>query len=76
MTKKPLVFCVDALPPEIRASIADQKPESLDLVFVETSAEAERVSRAREADYLLCSWTPVSGQVIEAGKKLKLIQKI
>jgi phosphoglycerate dehydrogenase-like enzyme len=75
VTRKPLVFCVDALPPAIRELIAGQKPDGLDLVFAESSEEGERVARAREADYLLCSWTPVSGQVIEAGERLKLIQK-
>lgn len=33
------------------------------------------MERAREADYILVSWTPVSGRVIEAGRRLKLIQK-
>ena len=75
MSKKPLVFCVDLLPPPIRELIGAQKPEGLDLIFAETSAEEERVAKARDADYILCSWTPVSGQVIEAGGGLKLIQK-
>jgi D-3-phosphoglycerate dehydrogenase len=72
---KPVVLCVDVLPPAMRALIAAQKPEGLELRFVEGSSEEERVARAREADYLLCSWTPVSGRVIEAGQKLRLIQK-
>ena len=55
--------------------MAGQKPDGLELIFADTAEEAERVRRAREADYLLCSWTPVSGQVIEAAKKLRLIQK-
>lgn len=63
------------LPPAMRELMAGQKPEGLDLVFVETLEEEERVAKAREADYILCSWTPVSGQVIEAALKLKLIQK-
>ncbi len=75
MTRKPVVLCVDSLPPALRALIAAQKPEGLELVFAETSEEEERVARAREADYILCSWTPVSGRVIEAGEQLKLIQK-
>ncbi len=75
MTKKPLVFCVDFLPPAIRELIAGQKPEDLDLFFAETPTEEERVAKAREADYILCSWTPVSGRVMEAAAKLKLIQK-
>ncbi len=75
MAKQPLVFCVDALPPAMRDLIAGRRPEGLELIFAETAEEAERVERARDADYLLCSWTPVSAQVIEAGGKLKLIQK-
>ena len=75
MTKKPLVLCVDLLPAAMRELIAGQKPECLNLVFAETSEEKERITKAREADYILCSWTPVSGQVIEAGQRLKLIQK-
>jgi phosphoglycerate dehydrogenase-like enzyme len=75
MAKKPLVFCVDVLPPAVRELLAGQKPEGLDVIFAETTEEAERVAKARDADYILCSWTPVSGQVIEAAERLKLIQK-
>lgn len=75
MIKKPVVLCVDILPPAMRELMTAQTPEGLELVFAETPNEEERVAKAREADYLLCSWTPVSGQVIEAAKKLKLIQK-
>jgi D-3-phosphoglycerate dehydrogenase len=59
----------------MRELMSAQTPEGLELVFVATPNEEERVTRARETDYILCSWTPISGQVIEAAKKLKLIQK-
>ncbi|MDI6809550.1 MAG: 2-hydroxyacid dehydrogenase [Candidatus Eisenbacteria bacterium] len=75
MAKKPVVLCMDLLPSAMRELIVGQKPEGLDLVFVETSSQEEQVAKARDADYILCSWTPVPGQVIEAGEKLKLIQK-
>ena len=75
MSGKPVVFCVDALPPAMRELIAGQKPDGLDLVFAESADEEERVARARGADYILCSWTPVSGRVIQAGERVKLIQK-
>jgi len=75
VAKQPVVLCVDLLPPAMRELMAAQTPEGLTLVFVETSREEERVTKAREADYILCSWTPISGQVIEAAPKLKLIQK-
>jgi len=72
---KPVVLCVDMLPPAMQTLVAAETPESLDLVFVKIGDEAERVAKAREADYILCSWTPVPGPVIQAAKKLKLIQK-
>ena len=75
MANKPLVFCVDLLPGAMRDLVAGQKPAGVDLIFAETAEETERVARAREADFILCSWTPVSGQVIEAAPRLKLIQK-
>lgn len=75
MTKRPLVLCIDMLPPAMRELMAGQKPEDLELVFPETSDEEERVAKARKADYILCSWTPVSARVIEAAERLKLIQK-
>jgi phosphoglycerate dehydrogenase-like enzyme len=75
MPRRPIVLCVDILPLAMQELMAGQKPEGLDLVFVETPHEQERVEMAREADYILCSWTPVSGQVIEAGRRVKLIQK-
>ena len=75
MSSKPLVFCIDTLPPAMRELIAGQKPESFDLIFAERADEEDRVAKVRNADYLLCSWTPVSTQVIEAGERLKLIQK-
>jgi D-3-phosphoglycerate dehydrogenase / 2-oxoglutarate reductase len=73
--KKPLVLCADMLPPAMRELVAGRKPEGLDLVFVKTSEEEEKVAKAREADYILCSWAPVSSRMIEAAPKLKLIQK-
>ena len=75
MARKPVVLCVDALPPAMRQLMMSQKPEEVDLVLVETSQEEERIERAREADYILCSWTPVPAPVIEAGPRLKLVQK-
>lgn len=75
MITKPVVLCVDMLPPALRELMAAQTPAGLELVFVSTPDEEERVTKAREADYILCSWTPISRQAIEAGKKLKLIQK-
>jgi phosphoglycerate dehydrogenase-like enzyme len=75
MERRPVVLCVDILPPAMRELMAGQKPEGLDLVFAETAAEEERTAKAQEADYILCSWTPISGRVIEAGQKLRLIQK-
>jgi D-3-phosphoglycerate dehydrogenase len=63
------------LPAAMRELMAGQKPEGLDLVFVDTPEEEERVAKAQEADYILCSWTPVSGKVIESARRLKLIQK-
>lgn len=75
MVKKPMVLCLDVLPSAMQNLIVAQKPEGLDLVFAATSSEVEQVARVREADYILCSWTPVSGAVIKAAPKLKLIQK-
>jgi phosphoglycerate dehydrogenase-like enzyme len=75
MGKNPLVFCVDVLPQAIHELIAGQKPEGLDLIFAETADEAEQVAKARDADFILCSWSPVSGRVIEAAHRLRLIQK-
>ena len=75
MNKKPLVLCIDPLPPAMRELVAGVKPDAFDLVFAERADEAERVAKVRDADYLLCSWTPVSAEVIEAGERLKLIQK-
>jgi D-3-phosphoglycerate dehydrogenase len=63
------------LPAAMRELMAGQKPEDLDLVFVDTPEEEEKVAKAQEADYILCSWTPVSGKVIESARRLKLIQK-
>ncbi len=50
MAKKPVVLCVDLLPPAMRELMAGQKPEGLELVFAETDEEAERVAKARDAD--------------------------
>lgn len=73
--KKPLVLCADMLPPAMRELVAGQKPEGLDLLFVDTPSEEERIEKARDADYILCSWTPISGAMIEAARGLRLIQK-
>jgi D-3-phosphoglycerate dehydrogenase len=59
----------------MRELVVAQKPEGLELVFIETPDPQEQMAKLREADYMLCSWTPVSGSVIEAAPKLKLIQK-
>lgn len=75
MAKKPVVLCLDLLPPAMRELMVGQKLEGLELVFAETDDETERVAKAQDADYILCSWSPVSGQVIKAAPRLKLIQK-
>lgn len=75
MNRKPVVLCADMLPPAMRELVAGQKPEALDLVFVETAEEEEKIAKAREADYILCSWAPVPAQMIEAATRLKGIQK-
>jgi phosphoglycerate dehydrogenase-like enzyme len=72
---KPLVLCLDVLPSAMQELVRAQKPDGLDLVFAETAVEAEQVAKVCEADYILCSWTPVSAAVIEAAPKLRLIQK-
>ena len=59
----------------MRELIAAEVPEGFDLIFAETQDEEEKLAKAREADYILCSWTPLSGKVIEAGPRIKLIQK-
>lgn len=73
MTKRPVAFCVDKHPSGMRELVAALTPEGFNLVLVETDSEEARVEKAREADYILCSWTPVSGQLITAVPKLKLI---
>ena len=75
MGKKPVVLCADMLPPAMRELMAGQKPGEVDLVFVETADDAEKAAKARDADYILCSWTPIPAQMIEAAPRLKLIQK-
>ncbi len=75
MSNKPVVFCIDVLPAAMKDLIAAEVPADFELIFAETQDEGERLAKARGADYLLCSWTPVSGQVIEAGTRIKLIQK-
>lgn len=75
MADKPVVFCIDVLPAAMKELIAAEKIEGFDLIFAETQDEEERVAKARESDYILCSWTPVSAQVIEAGSRIKLVQK-
>lgn len=75
MVRKPVVLCVDLLPPAMRQLMAGQKPEGLELVFAESADESEWIAKVRDTDYILCSWTPVSEQVIQAASRLKLIQK-
>ncbi len=75
MGTQPVVLCVDLLPPAMQELMAAQRPEGLTLVFAATGDEAERVKKARDADYILCSWTPISAAVIQAAPRLKLVQK-
>jgi phosphoglycerate dehydrogenase-like enzyme len=72
---KPIVLCADMLPPAMRQLMAGQKPEEVELVFVDTADDAEKVAKAGDADYILCSWTPIPARMIEAAPRLKLIQK-
>ena len=75
MGERPTVLCADLLPPAMRALMAGQKPAEVDLLFVETADDAEKIAKARDADYILCSWTPIPALLIEAAPRLKLIQK-
>ncbi len=59
----------------MRELMAGQKPEEVELVFVDTADDAEKVAKAADADYILCSWTPIPARMIEAAPRLKLIQK-
>lgn len=61
MMMKPFVLCVDQLPPAMRELMIGEKPEELDLVFAESPEASEGVEKARNADYILCSWAPVPG---------------
>jgi len=75
VVRKPVVVCLDILPPAMRELVAAQAPEELELVFIDTPDEQELVAKLREADHILCSWTPVPVSVIEVAPRLKLIQK-
>jgi phosphoglycerate dehydrogenase-like enzyme len=47
-----------------------------DVLFVADFSEAERIRVARAADVMLVGWSPVSGDVIEAATRLRVIHKM
>jgi D-3-phosphoglycerate dehydrogenase len=59
----------------MRELMVSRKPEEVDLVFFEKGDDAEKIAKARDADYILCSWTPIPAQMIDAAPRLKLVQK-
>ncbi len=73
--KKTVALCVDRLPQAMREMMLERKPEGLELIFFEQEGKEHELDRAKDAHYILCSWTPVPGWLIEAAPKLKMIQK-
>jgi len=51
-------------------------PKEFELIAVKTKDEEERMAKVVDADFIMVAPTAVNRQLIEKGKKLKLIQKL
>ncbi len=75
MDSKQKILLLDVLTERFMESISGLLPRDFELIGVETQNEEERIDKVKDADYIITIGTPVSAKVIEAGEKLKLIQK-
>lgn len=73
--RKPFVLCLDNLPPAVRAIMIEAKPEGIELDFLVSGNEEEKLAKLRIADYIFYSWSPITEQIIDAAPRLKMIQR-
>lgn len=75
MDSKFTVFYVDVLSLEVRKIVEDNLPEQLRLVSLDSPERGEIIAKANEADFLGAGTSHISGEMIAAGKSIRLIQK-
>jgi D-3-phosphoglycerate dehydrogenase len=72
---KPLVAFLDPLPHEVRAIVAAEAPESVQVRMATTHDPAEKAALAPDAEFFVGGVTPLPGSLIDAAPRLRLIHK-
>ncbi len=76
MAEREKIVFLDVATSAVERVMASLVPEGFELVFARADTEDKAVAAASEADYLLVWSAHLPARVIEAAKKVKLIQKV
>lgn len=69
------VACLDVWAPAVREVVRRTAPPELDLHFATSYDDAEQMSLAEQAEFLLPGWAAVTEPMLAHAKKLRMIQK-
>ena len=70
------VVYLDVTTPALRAALESQVPPGFQLKFAEADTEDKTAAAVAEADYILAWAAKMPARVVEAARKVRLIQKI
>jgi len=70
------ILLIENLNPTVVADMYANVPAGFEVVVGGAWDEAEHVRLVAGAEYIVCGGVPVTGAVVEAGRKLRLIQKL
>lgn len=75
MPARQKVLLMDVVADRFMESLLTLVPPGFELLRVTTGSLEEKVEKVKDADYLITIGTPVPASIVEAAKRLKLIQK-
>jgi phosphoglycerate dehydrogenase-like enzyme len=70
------IACFDQHEPEVKQILFSILPRGFSMEIASENTVEERIRIAKDADFILTGWTAVEKEVLENGKKLKLVQKM
>lgn len=70
----PKVLYLATVPPEVHEIVRSQAPEGWEFCSLETRAPEERLSKIRDADFVLVATEMIGEELLAAAPRLKLIQ--
>lgn len=69
------VSFLDVMDPSVRAAITAAAPDEFNVVFADSGTPEAQMALMPDADFILAGWQPVTGAMIAAAPRLRLVQK-